>query len=381
MKRLIRSSRILLLSLPVILLFALSTNHNHRYNLSHALDPLEAGWVDSVFNTLSLDERIGQLFMIRAHSTLGPEFEQKVADEIRQYHVGGLCFFQGTPEHQAELTNRYQALSDKLPLFVAIDAEWGLGMRLKETAISYPKQIMLGAIQDNLLIYEMGRDLARQCRRLGVHINFAPVADINNNPLNPVINDRSFGESRSNVTAKAFQYLMGLQDGGVLACAKHFPGHGDTDVDSHVDLPIIPFGYGRLDSLELAPFRALSVSGVGGMMGSGGGPGDCGSSCTCDNGDTCEFTCSSSPCDANCVGASNCTAECANATCNCQGGSICSFFCTTPNCRVSCTQGSQCLLDCNTFAPQSVACDFQNCQSGTIACPDGKTLACNATCP
>ncbi|MCA9624654.1 MAG: hypothetical protein KC731_36775 [Myxococcales bacterium] len=122
-------------------------------------------------------------------------------------------------------------------------------------------------------------------------------------------------------------------------------------------------------------------SGVGGMMGSGGGPVDCGSSCTCDNGDTCEFTCSSSPCDANCVGASNCTAECANATCNCQGGSICSFFCTTPNCRVSCTQGSQCLLDCNTFAPQSVACDFQNCQSGTIACPDGKTLACNATCP
>lgn len=266
MKRLIRSSRILLLSLPAILLFALSTNHNHRYNLSHALDPLEAGWVDSVFNSLTPDERIGQLFMIRAHSNLGPEFEQKVEDEIRQYHVGGLCFFQGTPEHQAELTNRYQALSDKLPLFVAMDAEWGLGMRLKETAISYPKQIMLGAIQDNLLIYEMGRDLARQCRRLGVHINFAPVADINNNPQNPVINDRSFGESRGNVTAKAFQYLMGLQDGGVLACAKHFPGHGDTDVDSHLDLPIIPFGYDRLDSLELAPFRALSVSGIGGMM-------------------------------------------------------------------------------------------------------------------
>ncbi|TNE66039.1 MAG: beta-N-acetylhexosaminidase [Bacteroidetes bacterium] len=254
------------LLLLLMAFFSLSANRNNRFNFTRALDPHEAVWVDSVFNMLSEDERLGQLFMIRAHSDRGPEFEHEVEDVIRQYRVGGLCFFQGTPERQAELTNRYQALSDQLPLLVAMDAEWGLGMRLKESTISYPKQMMLGAIRDNRLIYEMGRDIARQCRRLGVHINFAPVADVNNNPENPVINDRSFGEDRNNVTAKCFQYMMGLQDGGVLACAKHFPGHGDTDVDSHLDLPVIPYDYNRLDSLELFPFRALSLYGVGGMM-------------------------------------------------------------------------------------------------------------------
>ncbi len=247
-------------------LFALSANDNRPFNFSHSLDPREALWVDSIFNTLTEEERLGQLFMVRAHSDKGPEFEQQVEDLIRTYHVGGLCFFQGTPMRQAELTNRYQALSDRVPLFVSMDAEWGLGMRLKDTAISYPKQIMLGAIRDNRLIYAMGRDLARQCRRLGVQVNFAPVADINNNPANPVINDRSFGEDRNNVTAKCFQYMMGLQDGGVLACAKHFPGHGDTDVDSHLDLPVISQSYERLDSLELFPFRSLSQFGIGSFM-------------------------------------------------------------------------------------------------------------------
>lgn len=257
----------LILAVMTIGVFSLSANRGHRFDLSHDLDPQEAIWVDSMFNTLDEDERLGQLFMIRAHSDRGPEFEHQVEDVIRNYHVGGLCFFQGTPERQAELTNRYQALSDRVPLLVSMDAEWGLGMRLeKESVISYPKQIMLGAIQDNRLIYEMGRDLARQCRRLGVQVNFAPVADVNNNPANPVINDRSFGEDRNNVTAKCFQYMMGLQDGGVLACAKHFPGHGDTDVDSHLDLPVISHSYERLDSLELFPFRAMSLYGVGGMM-------------------------------------------------------------------------------------------------------------------
>ncbi|MCC6462268.1 MAG: beta-N-acetylhexosaminidase, partial [Saprospiraceae bacterium] len=246
--------------------FFLSANHQQRFNLSHALDPREAIWVDSVFNSLSEPERLGQLFMIRAHSDKGPEYEQQVEDIIRNYHVGGLCFFQGTPERQAELTNRYQALSDQLPLLISMDAEWGLGMRLKGNVITYPKQIMLGAIRDNRLIYEMGRDMATQCRRLGVHINFAPVADINNNAANPVINDRSFGEDRNRVTAKCFQYMMGLQDGGVMACAKHFPGHGDTNVDSHLDLPLIPHAFERLDSLELFPFRAMSQYSIGGVM-------------------------------------------------------------------------------------------------------------------
>ncbi|MFN0016540.1 MAG: glycoside hydrolase family 3 N-terminal domain-containing protein [Saprospiraceae bacterium] len=261
----VRSSR-LFTAVLFVALFALSANPNHRFNLSRDLDPQEAVWVDSMFNTLSADERLGQLFMIRAHSDLGPEHEHAVEDIIRNHRVGGLCFFQGTPEHQAALINRYQVLSDKLPLLISMDAEWGLGMRLKEGAISFPKQIMLGAIRDNRLIYDMGRDLAQQCRRLGVHINFAPVADVNNNPANPVINDRSFGEDRNNVAAKCFQYMMGLQDGGMLACAKHFPGHGDTDVDSHLDLPLISHQYDRLDSLEMFPFRAMALHGVGGVM-------------------------------------------------------------------------------------------------------------------
>lgn len=248
-------------------LFALSANPvRPQFDFSREFDPREAVWVDSVFNTLNADQRLGQLFMIRAHSDKGPDYEHMVEDIIRTYRVGGLCFFQGTPERQAELTNRYQALCDSLPLLISMDAEWGLGMRLRESTISYPKQIMLGAIRDNRLIYDMGRELARQCRRLGVHINFAPVADVNNNPANPVINDRSFGEDRNNVAAKCFQYMMGLQDGGVLACAKHFPGHGDTDVDSHLDLPLISHNLDRLDSLELFPFRAMALYGVGGVM-------------------------------------------------------------------------------------------------------------------
>ena len=225
----------------------------------------EARWVDSLFNSLSPEEQIGQLFMIRAHSDKGPEHVAQVEKLIRDYHVGGLCFFQGTPEKQAELTNRYQKLA-KTPLMISMDAEWGLGMRLKEDGVSFPYQLMLGAIQDNRLIYDMGKEVARQLRRLGVHINFAPVADVNNNPENPVINFRSFGEDRYNVAAKSYMYMKGLQDGQVMACAKHFPGHGDTDVDSHYDLPVINHTDQRLDSIELFPFRVLAEQGIQSMM-------------------------------------------------------------------------------------------------------------------
>lgn len=246
-------------------LLALSANENHQFNYGHNLDRREAQWVDSVFDALSPDERLGQLFMLRAHSDKDAAYEQGVEDLIRQYRPGGLCFFQGTPERQAELTNRYQAAS-RVPLMISMDAEWGLGMRLRESTISFPKQLMLGAMRDNRLIYDMGREVARECRRLGVHINFAPDSDINNNPANPVIHDRSFGEDRYNVAAKCFQYMKGMQDGGVLACAKHFPGHGDTNVDSHFDLPVIPYSTDRLDSLELFPFRVLSQFGVASVM-------------------------------------------------------------------------------------------------------------------
>jgi len=225
----------------------------------------ESIWVDSVFRAMTPEERLGQLFMIRAHSNLGTAHTAEVERLIREYHVGGLCFFQGTPEEQVKLTNRYQSLS-KLPLMIAMDAEWGLGMRMKATTMSFPYQLSLGAIRNNDLLYRMGAEVARQLQRMGVHVNFAPVVDVNNNPLNPVIGRRSFGEDRVNVALKGIQYMRGMQDHGVLACAKHFPGHGDTDLDSHYDLPQILHERERLDSIELYPFRALAQQGVGSMM-------------------------------------------------------------------------------------------------------------------
>ncbi|GAG77234.1 unnamed protein product, partial [marine sediment metagenome] len=174
-------------------------------------------------------------------------------------------FFQGSPQNQARLINQYQDLVD-IPLLMAIDAEWGVGMRFKDQVISFPRQLMLGAIQDDNLLYEMGKEVAFQCKKIGIHVNFAPVADVNNNPDNPVINDRSFGEDMYNVAAKSFAYMKGMQDNGILACAKHFPGHGDTGVDSHFDLPVINHSLERLDSLELMPFKVLSEQGIASMM-------------------------------------------------------------------------------------------------------------------
>ena len=222
-------------------------------------------WVDSLYQSLTDTQRLGQLLMIRAHSNLGTDHIAQVEDLIQHYFVGGLCFFQGTPEKQLELTNKYQAMS-KVPLFISMDAEWGLNMRLKGAAIAYPKQLMLSAIQDNALIYKFGQAVANECRRIGVHINYAPVADVNNNPNNPVINERSFGEDKRNVAAKCFEYMRGMQDNGVMACAKHFPGHGDTDIDSHYDLPLINKNMVSLNALELMPFRVLSQQGIGSLM-------------------------------------------------------------------------------------------------------------------
>jgi beta-N-acetylhexosaminidase len=223
-------------------------------------------WVDSVFNSMSFDEKLGQLFMIRAHSNKDAAYEEMVAQQIRDYQVGGLCFFQGTPEKQASLTNYYQSLSRRVPLLVSMDAEHGLGMRLMESTISYPRYLALGAIQNNALIYEVGAAIAKQCRRLGVNVNFAPDADINNNGQNPVIGMRSFGENRKNVIEKTFAFMQGMQDNDVMACAKHFPGHGDTNIDSHYDLPQIFHSRERLDSVELMPFRALSQHGIQSAM-------------------------------------------------------------------------------------------------------------------
>jgi beta-glucosidase-like glycosyl hydrolase/CubicO group peptidase (beta-lactamase class C family) len=225
----------------------------------------EDQWVNELYKALSLDEKIGQLFMVRAFSHDDPKHISTIESYLKKYHLGGLCFFQGSPEKQIELVNNYQKISNT-PLLIAIDAEWGLGMRFKNVAFSFPRQLTLGAIQDNSLIYEMGRKVAEHCKRIGIHVNFAPVVDINNNPRNPVINDRSFGEDKFNVAAKSYAYMRGLQDGGIIACAKHFPGHGDTDVDSHHDLPVINHDMRRIDSLELFPFKVLSYQGIKSMM-------------------------------------------------------------------------------------------------------------------
>ncbi|MBN1599399.1 MAG: serine hydrolase [Bacteroidales bacterium] len=221
-------------------------------------------WVDSVFLTLSVKEKIGQLFMVAAYPENGKADVDRVTMLIKKYNVGGIIFFQGKPERIAELTKYYQSVS-KVPLLFAFDGEWGLSMRFDNT-IEYPKQMMLGAITDDDIIYQMGRDIAKQMKLIGLHINFAPVVDINNNPDNPVINTRSFGEQRENVARKGILYMRGLQDEGIIAVAKHFPGHGDTDVDSHYDLPVIRQSRSRLDSIELFPFRALIEGGVGGIM-------------------------------------------------------------------------------------------------------------------
>lgn len=221
-------------------------------------------WVDSVFATMNLDEKIGQLFMVAAYSNKDEKHYKEIEKLIREYKIGGLIFFQGSPYKQAELTNRYQAKSD-IPLLVAMDAEWGLGMRLDST-ISYPYQITLGALQDDTLIEQMGEQIAEQCKRLGVHINFAPVVDVNSNPNNPVIGFRSFGENKEKVAQKGIAYMRGLQKNGVMAVAKHFPGHGDTDKDSHYALPVLKHDAPRLDTLELYPFKKLIAAGVEGVM-------------------------------------------------------------------------------------------------------------------
>lgn len=264
---------ILLASVFILLIYFPVTNYNQPVTPDPIIpqkeekivSPAEKAWVDSVYAALSLEEKIAQLMMIRAHSDLGASHEQSVLNLVETHQVGGLVFFQGTPEKQGELCNRYQAAS-KLPMLIGMDAEWGLGMRMKASTQSFPKQMTLGAIQNNTLIYDMGQEVARQCKRLGVHINFAPVVDVNNNPDNPVIYDRSFGEDRFNVAAKSYMYMKGMQDANVMACAKHFPGHGDTKTDSHHDLPLITHGRPRLDSVEMYPFKVLASQGIQSMM-------------------------------------------------------------------------------------------------------------------
>jgi beta-glucosidase-like glycosyl hydrolase/CubicO group peptidase (beta-lactamase class C family) len=240
----------------ILLVLLNSSFAQYKSNLS------ENNWVDSVFNSLNKEERIAQLIVIRAYSN--DTGILKTADLVSKYNVGALCFFQGGPVRQANSTNYYQSIS-KTPLLVTIDAEWGLGMRL-DSITKFPYQLSLGAINDPSLIYELGKAVGEQCKRIGVQVNYAPVVDINNNPNNPVIGYRSFGEDKNKVTEFGLAYMKGMQDVGIMACAKHFPGHGDVDVDSHLDLPVINKSIEQLDSVELKPFKALFNAGVGSVM-------------------------------------------------------------------------------------------------------------------
>ena len=254
-----------LLIIPIILsLSAFPKQKNETFTTK--TDPPFIGyssqWVDSVFATMSLDEKIGQLFMCEVYPN--QQDQSKTTNLIKKYHIGGIIYFKGHPTKIAQLTNQFQQQS-LVPLMVAIDGEWGVGMRL-DSVVVFPHQMMLGAIDDNKLIYEMGKSIANQCHNLGINVNFAPVIDINNNPANPVIGVRSFGEDKISVAQKGYAYMLGMQDSHILAVAKHFPGHGDTDVDSHRDLPVITASKQRLDTLELFPFKQLINAGVGGVM-------------------------------------------------------------------------------------------------------------------
>ena len=221
-------------------------------------------WIDSVYQQLSMEERIGQLFMVAAYSGGKSYNEASVKKLVAANQVGGLIFMQGTAEAQAVQNNTYQQMS-KVPLLIGMDAEWGLGMRLTGVK-DMSKQMMVGATEDTTIAYRLGAAIAYQCKRMGVHINFGPVVDVNNNPRNPIINARSYGEDKYQVARMGIAYTRGLQDYGVMACAKHFPGHGDTETDSHKDLPTIKKSVAQLEALELYPFRQLIGAGVQSMM-------------------------------------------------------------------------------------------------------------------
>ena len=225
---------------------------------------IESPWVDSIVNSLTLEQKIAQLIMYPVYSKRGEKEILKIEKLIKDYEIGGVIYMQGGPVRQVNAHNRLMAKS-KIPLLTSIDGEWGVRMRL-DSVIRFPRQMLLGAVQDERLIYDMGVEIAKQCSLTGVHVNFAPVVDLNVNPNNPVINSRSFGEEKVHVTKLSNAYMKGMQDNTVLACAKHFPGHGDTDVDSHLGLPVINHSKDRLMDVELYPFKSLIDSGMGSVM-------------------------------------------------------------------------------------------------------------------
>ncbi|MDD3512315.1 MAG: glycoside hydrolase family 3 N-terminal domain-containing protein, partial [Fermentimonas sp.] len=251
------------LLLFIISLCALITQAQVTTNLYKQSDKqsLER-WVDSVYSSMSLDEKVGQLFMPVVESR--NDWKSRIAGYIQKQKVGGLLFSKGTLSQQASITNYAQELSN-VPLFISLDGEWGLSMRLQD-APAYPRNLIIGAIQNEEIIELYSAEVARQCKEMGIHINFAPVIDVHSNPDNPVIGTRSFGENPENVAKKGIAYAKGLENNGVMAVAKHFPGHGDTSEDSHLTLPTVIHNSERIEKVELYPFRQYVNAGLSGIM-------------------------------------------------------------------------------------------------------------------
>ncbi|NBQ17274.1 hypothetical protein EBU24_03085 [bacterium] len=247
----------------LLITYCLKASEPAFIDLLH-VQPGERDLVEQVCSKMSLEQKIGQLFMPRCNAGSLIDNGHQIKRFINDFHIGGIIFMTSDAKKQIELTNEFQELS-QVPLLIGLDAENGVAMR--HTSLpGLPQQLMLGAVEDDFLVIKYGHEVARQCRRLGVHVNFAPVADVNNNPLNPIIGNRSFGQSVVNVASKSIAYMQGLHEGGVLACFKHFPGHGDTTSDSHTTLPIITHDRKRLDEIELMPFKTGIQSGIAAVM-------------------------------------------------------------------------------------------------------------------
>ena len=247
-----------------ILIFANLSAQYFPKNAPKNLEQKAEKYADSLYQKLSLDEKIGQLYIVALYNNRGEEEIQKIRNLVEKEKIGGLILMQDNAEKHIQLLNEFQGKS-KVKMMIGIDGEWGLFQRFP-AAHKFPWAMTLGAIQDNSLIYEMTSKIAEDCKRMGIYWDFAPVADVNTNPSNPIIGNRSFGSDINNVIAKGLAYAQGLQDNGVLASMKHFPGHGDTDTDSHLDLPVVSHNLERLNSVELAPFKALLDKKIGGVM-------------------------------------------------------------------------------------------------------------------
>ncbi len=247
-----------------ILIFANLSAQYFPKNAPKNLEQKAEKYADSLYQQLSLDEKIGQLYIVALYNNRGEEEIQKIRNLVEKEKIGGLILMQDNAEKHIQLLNEFQGKS-KVKMMIGIDGEWGLFQRFP-AAHKFPWAMTLGAIQDNSLIYEMSSKIAEDCKRMGIYWDFAPVVDVNTNPANPIIGNRSFGSDINNVIAKGLAYAQGLQDNGVLASMKHFPGHGDTDTDSHLDLPVVSHNLERLNSIELAPFKALLDKKIGGVM-------------------------------------------------------------------------------------------------------------------